>query len=181
LRRVHEGSAHPERAGSLLALSYDPTLTKQIKVPVLFVQGRYDQLWCMRTGDCTTDPTSTSEHTYWDPNTSFTRVIIPLAAHSIHSSVTAPLFYGTTFLWLAQNGLDGEHDLRLRRAPGLSDEARSPAPRRSRLVGRRAGIRPSGLTSPRRTPVSRQSVPAAVTRRCRNPKGTAETRVDPVG
>jgi pimeloyl-ACP methyl ester carboxylesterase len=95
----------PNELISLLQDSYNPTLTPKIKAPVLFVQGQYDELWCLNTGNCNTDPTSAAEASFYAPGTSFTRVIIPLAGHSINSSVTAPIFYGTTFAWLAFKGL----------------------------------------------------------------------------
>lgn len=91
---------------SLFQDSYDPTLTPKIKVPVDFVQGQYDQLWCLRTGDCNTDPVSGIEYTFYAPTTSFTRVVIPQAGHSINTSVTAPVFYTQTFAWLASKGLN---------------------------------------------------------------------------
>jgi pimeloyl-ACP methyl ester carboxylesterase len=96
----------PNELMKLAEDSYNPTLTPRIKAPVLFVQGEFDQLWCLRTGNCNTDPTSLSEATYYSPTTSFTRVIIANAGHSINSSTTAPVFYTTTFNWLTSKGLN---------------------------------------------------------------------------
>jgi pimeloyl-ACP methyl ester carboxylesterase len=96
----------PNELVKLAEDSYNPTLTPKIKAPVLFVQGQFDQLWCLRTGNCNTDPTSLSESTFYSPTTSFTRVIIPDAGHSINSSITAPVFYDTTFSWLTSKGLN---------------------------------------------------------------------------
>ncbi len=79
-------------------------VTRRIRVPVLFVQGRYDKLWCSRTGDCTTDSYSLNEASYWDPSVSFTRVLIPDAGHSINGNLSAPTFFETTFTWLRQHG-----------------------------------------------------------------------------
>ena len=79
-------------------------VTRQITAPVLFVQGRYDQLWCSRTGDCETDSYSLGEASYWAPGASFTRVVIPMAGHSINSNLNAPLFFDTTFSWLQLHG-----------------------------------------------------------------------------
>ncbi|WP_375398049.1 alpha/beta hydrolase [uncultured Sphingomonas sp.] len=78
-------------------------LTQKITAPVLFAQGRYDKIWCTRTFDCTTDPQALKESSYW--NTSFTRIVIPNAGHSINSNLSAPTFYDATFTWLEQHGL----------------------------------------------------------------------------
>ncbi len=80
-------------------------LTQRITVPTLFAQGRYDQLWCNRTGDCETDPQALKEASYWQPSTSFTHVIIPDAGHSINSNLSAPTFFATTFSWLTEHSL----------------------------------------------------------------------------
>lgn len=93
----------------LLALTNDTSdqsdVTRRIKVPVLFALGRYDQLWCSRTGDCETDPQAVNEASYWDPAVSFTKVLIPDAGHSINSNLSAPTFYATTFAWLQEHSL----------------------------------------------------------------------------
>ncbi len=92
----------------LTALTVDTSdlnqLTQRITTPTLFAQGRYDQLWCNRSGDCQTDPQALKEPSYW-PATSFTRVVIPDAGHSINSNKTATTFYDATFSWLQQHGL----------------------------------------------------------------------------
>ena len=80
-------------------------LTQRITVPVLFAQGRYDQLWCNRTGDCNTDPQALKEASYWAPGVSFTRVVILDAGHSINSNLTAPDFFQQTFSWLSAHNL----------------------------------------------------------------------------
>lgn len=96
-------------ANELMSLSDDTsdtsTVTQRITSPVLFAQGRYDQLWCNGTGDCTTDPQAAKEPTYYKPGVSFTREVIPSAGHSINSSVTAPAFYRRTFFWLTKRKL----------------------------------------------------------------------------
>lgn len=80
-------------------------LTQNITTPVLFAQGRYDQIWCTRTFDCETDPQALKEGSYWSPGISFTRVVIPDAGHSINSNLSAPTFFDATFSWLEQHGL----------------------------------------------------------------------------
>lgn len=93
----------------LIALNNDSSdtsdVTRRIRVPVLYVQGRYDKIWCSRTGDCLTDAQSIKEASYWSPAISFTRVVIPNAGHSINSNLSAPTFYEATFTWLGQHGL----------------------------------------------------------------------------
>lgn len=92
-----------------LALPMDTSdqtqLTQKITAPVLFAQGRYDQIWCTGTFDCTTDPQALKEPSYWTSSASFTRVVIPDAGHSINSNLSAPTFYDATFTWLEQHGL----------------------------------------------------------------------------
>lgn len=78
----------------------DGAITMKIRAPVLFAQGRYDSLWCSRSGDCTTDPQAAMEPSYYAKGVSFTRVVIPKAGHSVNSCVTAPDFYAATFSWL---------------------------------------------------------------------------------
>ena len=96
-------------ATELTSLTVDTSdqvqLTQRITAPVLFAQGRYDQLWCNRTGDCETDPQAGKEASYWRPDVSFTRVVIPDAGHSINSNLTAPDFFAVTFAWLNQHKL----------------------------------------------------------------------------
>jgi pimeloyl-ACP methyl ester carboxylesterase len=96
----------PNELTTLFEESYNPTLTRKIKVPVLFAQGEYDELWCLRTKNCRTDPTSLAEASYYSPGVSFTQVIIPNAGHSINVSITADAFYGDTFAWLGVHGLN---------------------------------------------------------------------------
>jgi pimeloyl-ACP methyl ester carboxylesterase len=91
---------------ALLEESYNPTLTRKIKVPVLFAQGEFDEIWCLRTKNCNTDPTSAAESSFYSPGVSFTRIIIPQAGHSINVSITADVFYAQSFAWLAVHGLN---------------------------------------------------------------------------
>ncbi len=92
-----------------LALPIDTSdqsdLTRRITAPVLFAQGRYDQIWCTRTFDCETDPQALKEPTYWNPATSFKRIVIPDAGHSINSNLSVQTFFDATFTWLEQRGL----------------------------------------------------------------------------
>ncbi len=78
----------------------DGGITMRIRAPVLFAQGRFDSLWCSRSGDCTTDPQAAMESSYYAPGVSFTRIVIDKAGHSVNSCVTAPEFYADTFSWL---------------------------------------------------------------------------------
>jgi pimeloyl-ACP methyl ester carboxylesterase len=96
----------PNELTTLFEESYNPTLTRKITVPVLFAQGEFDELWCLRTKNCRTDPTSAAEASYYSPGVSFTHIIIPQAGHSINVSITAPAFYAQTFAWLAVHGLN---------------------------------------------------------------------------
>ena len=102
---VEKDTLSPTELGTLGPdLSDTSGLTQRINVPVFFAQGRYDQLWCNRSNDCTTDPQANKEASYWSPGVSFTRFIVPDAGHSINSNLNAPVFYGATFAWLAQKG-----------------------------------------------------------------------------
>ncbi len=102
---IEKDTLSPTELSSLTTDTSDANqLTQRITVPTLFAQGRYDQLWCNRSGDCETDPQANKEPSYW-PNASFTRVIIPDAGHSINSNLSATTFYATTFSWLTENGL----------------------------------------------------------------------------
>ena len=103
---VEKDTLSPTELSSLTVDTSDANqLTQRITVPVLFAQGRYDQLWCNRTGDCETDPQAQKEASYWSPGVSFTRVIIPDAGHSINSNLSHTTFFDTTFSWLSQHGL----------------------------------------------------------------------------
>ena len=103
---IEKDTLSPTELSSLTIDTSDQVqLTQRITVPVLFAQGRYDQLWCNRTGDCKTDPQALKEAFYWSPGVSFTRVVIPDAGHSINSNLTAPEFFDLTFSWLSKHEL----------------------------------------------------------------------------
>jgi pimeloyl-ACP methyl ester carboxylesterase len=86
--------------------SYEPNITKRIKVPVLFALGRYDKIWCATTDDCTTDPEAKNEHNYYRPGV-FTEYIVPDAGHAVVTSYGGRLFFAKTIDWLAQYGING--------------------------------------------------------------------------
>jgi pimeloyl-ACP methyl ester carboxylesterase len=84
--------------------SYDPNMTKQITVPVLWALGVNDNLWCGQTHNCYTSSAPTLEKSFWQPGL-LTEYIAPAAGHSINVDYGAPAFYTETLLWLAQHRL----------------------------------------------------------------------------
>jgi pimeloyl-ACP methyl ester carboxylesterase len=89
---------------TIVADSYDPQMTKQITVPVLWALGMNDTLWCPTTDNCTTAPTAANEKAFWQPGV-LTEFIAPLAGHAINVDYGAPLFYARSLLWLRQHHL----------------------------------------------------------------------------
>jgi pimeloyl-ACP methyl ester carboxylesterase len=89
---------------SVVADSDDPTMTKQITVPVLWALGVNDNLWCGTTHNCYTSTAPTTEEGFWQPGL-LTEFIVPQAGHSINVDYGAPVFYSETLLWLAEHGL----------------------------------------------------------------------------
>jgi pimeloyl-ACP methyl ester carboxylesterase len=84
--------------------SYDPDMTKQITVPVLWALGVNDNLWCAQTHNCYTSSTPGLERSFWQPGL-LTEYIAPSAGHSINVDYGAPAFYARTLLWLQQHNL----------------------------------------------------------------------------
>ena len=89
---------------SVVQDSYDPTMTKQINVPVLWALGINDNLWCGQTHNCTTSSVPALEKGFWQPGL-LTEYIAPAAGHSINVDFGAPAFYAETILWLKLHNL----------------------------------------------------------------------------
>lgn len=89
---------------SVVQDSDDPTMTKQITVPVLWALGVNDNLWCPQTHNCYTSSAPGNELNFWQPGL-LTEFIVPQAGHSINVDYGAPVFYAQTLLWLQEHGL----------------------------------------------------------------------------
>lgn len=89
---------------SLMAASRDYSITKNIRVPVLFAMGDQDIRWCTTTGDCNTDPVFTTEANYYGPQAKFESFIVPNTGHLINKSPGAEVFYEKVDSWLQSHG-----------------------------------------------------------------------------
>lgn len=87
--------------------SYDPNITKNIRVPVLWTPGRYDKIWCGTTDDCTTDPETQNEGSYYRPGV-FTKSVIPDTGHAALLGYGGRTYLDTVAGWLDQHGIRGK-------------------------------------------------------------------------
>ena len=90
---------------TLMDASRDYSITRNIKVPVLFAMGHHDVRWCTTTGDCTTDPVFTTESSYYGPLARFESFIVPNSGHLTNKSLGAKVFYEKIDTWLHSHGL----------------------------------------------------------------------------
>lgn len=87
--------------------SSEPTITVNIKRPVLWTLGRYDKIWCVSTNDCTTDPEVKDEPSFYRPGMA-TIQVVPNAGHSVVTGYGGPKYwFPETIQWLASNGIHG--------------------------------------------------------------------------
>jgi alpha-beta hydrolase superfamily lysophospholipase len=77
----------------------------KVKVPVLWVLGVHDKLWCATTQDCTTDPVTASEPGYYADPGQVRQYVVANTGHSINVNLGAHQFYAKIGEWLRQHEL----------------------------------------------------------------------------
>ncbi|GAA5176190.1 alpha/beta hydrolase [Pseudonocardia eucalypti] len=94
----------PTELTGITADSYNHSITRNIRVPVLYAIGQHDLIWCPTTQDCNTDPQARDEANYYRKGL-YTRYVVPGSSHSINVTLAAPDFYRETFRWLAEQDI----------------------------------------------------------------------------